>query len=66
MFEESWTSEASRKKWPLGIENLRRMASRKKHAVSLNNDSCRDEPLINASLDKIISWTFSLHVLSQK
>ena len=53
MFEKSWTSEASRKKWRWVLRTFEEWRATRNHAVSLNNDSYRDEPLINASLDKM-------------
>jgi hypothetical protein len=53
MFEKSWTSEANRKKWHWVLRTFEEWRATRNHAVSLNNDSYRDEPLINASLDKM-------------
>ena len=53
MFEESWTSEASRKKWLWVLRTFEEWRTRRNRAVSLDNENYGDEPLINRSLDEM-------------
>ena len=53
MFEESWTSEASRKKWLWVLRTFEELRTRRNHAVSFDNEIYGEEPLINRRLDEI-------------
>ncbi|CAB4023344.1 Hypothetical predicted protein, partial [Paramuricea clavata] len=52
-FGQSWTSEASRKKWRWVLRTFEKWRAARNHAVSSNNESYDDEPLVNTSLEEM-------------
>ena len=53
MFEQSWRSEANRKKWLLVLRTFKEWRTRRNRAMSFDDEKYGDEPLINQNLDEM-------------